>query len=30
MPGFVSVDCFMALLSPLMEKLRPTVEDLLE
>ena len=30
MPGFVSVDCFTALMSPVMEKLRPTVDDLLE
>lgn len=30
MPGFISVDCFMALVSPLMEKLRNPVEDLVE
>lgn len=30
MPGFISVDCFMALMGPLMEKLRGPVEDLIE
>lgn len=30
MPGFISVDCFMALTSPLMEKLRNPVDELLE
>ena len=30
MPGFISVDCFMALVSPLMEKLRTPIEELLE
>lgn len=30
MPGFISVDCFMALISPLMEKLRAPVEELLD
>ena len=30
MPGFINVDCFMALVSPLMERLRGPIEDLLE
>lgn len=30
MPGYVSIDCFMALVCPLMEKLRPLAEDLLD
>ena len=30
MPGYVSIDCFMALVCPLMEKLRPQAEDLLD
>ena len=30
LPGFLSVDCFIALLSPLLEKLRMPALDLLE
>jgi hypothetical protein len=30
LPGFVSVDCFAALVGPLMEKLRSPANELLE
>lgn len=30
LPGFINVDCFMALVSPIMEKVRPPAEELLD